>query len=52
MNLELKNIEQIDLSLAAIQRVIDNKPKLACDDTILIGIKSILEGIKREVYYN
>lgn len=52
MNLKLKNIEQIDLSLAAIQRVIDNKPKLACDDNILIGIKSILEGIKRKVYYN
>ena len=40
------NIGNIDRNIDALQRVIDNKPKLACDDTLLIDIKHILIGMK------
>lgn len=45
--MDLRKLDQFDLTLEALQRAIDGKP-LAIDFQILMGVKSIMEGIKEQ----
>lgn len=48
VTLEIENVQQIDISLEAIERVIDGEPIRICDLAPLIGMKTILMGIKKQ----
>ena len=47
INLMIANGDRVDDSIAALDRIIDKKPRMARDDFLLVDIKSILRGIKK-----
>jgi hypothetical protein len=46
IEMNLARLDQIDLSIEAVQRVIDGLPMRIADIAPMMGVKSILEGIK------
>lgn len=47
INLMIADGDRIDDSIAALDRIIDKKPRMAKDGFLLVDIKSILRGIKK-----
>ena len=47
INLMIADGDRVDDSIAALDRIIDKKPRMARDDFLLVDIKSILRGIKK-----
>ena len=47
INLMIADGDRVDDAIAALDRIIDKKLRLAKDDFLLVDIKSILRGIKK-----
>lgn len=49
VTLRLERFDQIDDNIETMQRVIDGEPLRPADTSRLIGVKSILTGIKEQL---
>ena len=49
IEMEIGHGEQINLSIAALNRAIKRRPQLGCDGPALISVRGILEGVKAEL---